>query len=107
MGGWAGELVGWWLRVFLKCGGTVLYGLMSWIYVQVGEPDKARQGLLKAKKATGEETFIRNWEHLANQRVKSFSNAGLGNAWYSLYLETPPTPKQQRMRGNPRNMRGF
>ena len=88
-------------------GGTVLYGLMSWIYVQVGEPDKARKVLLKAKKATGEETFIKNWEHLANQRVKSFSNAGLGNAWYSLYLETPPKPKQQRMRGNPRNMRGF
>lgn len=88
-------------------GGTVLYGLMSWIYVQVGEPDEARRVLLKAKKATGDETFTRNWEHLANQRINSFSNAGLGDAWYSLYLETPPTPKQQRMRGNPRNMRGF
>ena len=85
-------------------GGTVLYVLMSWIYVQVGEPDEARRVLLKAKKATGDATFARNWEHLANQRINSFSNAGLGDAWYSLYLETPPTPKQQRMRGN---MRGF
>ena len=57
--------------------------------------------------ATGSEIFIRNWEHLSNDRVKSFSNAGLGDAWYSLYLETPPAPKQQRMGGYGRNPRGF
>ena len=87
--------------------GILLYGLMSWIYIQVGEIDEARSILLKAKDRTTEDTFARNWEHLANQRVKSFSNAGLGDAWYSLFLETPPMPKQQRVRGNPRNMRGF
>jgi hypothetical protein len=87
--------------------GTLLYGLMSWIYVQVGEVDEARRVLLKAKKATGDDTFTRNWEHLSNDRVKKFSNAGLGDEWYSLYLETPPAPKQQRMRGNGRNPRGF
>jgi hypothetical protein len=87
--------------------GTLLYGLMSWIYVQVGEIDEARRVLLKAKKATGDDTFTRNWEHLSNDRVKKFSNAGLGDEWYSLYLETPPAPKQQRMRGNGRNPRGF
>ena len=53
---------------------------MSWIYVQVGEPDEARQVLLKAKEATGVDTFKRNWEHLSNDRVKSFSNAGLGTS---------------------------
>ena len=87
--------------------GTLLYGLMSWIYVQVGEPDEARRVLLKAKEATGVDTFIRNWEHLTNDSVKSFSNAGLGDQWYSLYLENPPAVKQQRMRGNGRNPRGF
>lgn len=87
--------------------GTLLYGLMSWIYVKVGEPDEARHVLLKAKKATGVDTFTRNWEHLSNDREKSFSNAGLGDAWYSLHLENPPAPKQQRMRGNGRNPRGF
>jgi len=87
--------------------GTVLYGLMSWIYVQVGELDEARQVLLKAKEATVVETFKRNWEHLSNHRAKSFSNAGLGDEWYSLYLEIPPAPKQQRMRGNGRHPRGF
>lgn len=87
--------------------GTLLYGLMSWIYVQVGEPDEARRILLKAKEATGNETFKKNWEHLSNDRAKSFSNAGLGDEWYSLYLENPPPVKQQRMRGNGRNPRGF
>jgi hypothetical protein len=87
--------------------GTLLYGLMSWIYVQVGEPNEARRVLLKAKEATGEDTFSRNWEHLSNDRAKSFSNAGLGDQWYSLYLENPPAPKQQRMRGHGRNPRGF
>lgn len=87
--------------------GILLYGLMSWIYVKVGEPDEARQVLLKAKDATRDETFIKNWEHLSNARAKSFSNAGLGDQWYSLYMETPPAPKQQRMRGNGRNPRGF
>jgi len=88
-------------------GGTLLYGLMSWIYVKVGKPDEARRVLLKAKEATGVDTFIRNWDHLSNDREKSFSNAGLGDQWFSLYLETPPAPKQQRMRGNGRNPRGF
>tara|TARA_B110000093_G_scaffold138725_1_gene148875 strand:+ start:1990 stop:2829 length:840 start_codon:yes stop_codon:yes gene_type:complete len=87
--------------------GTLLYGLMSWIYVKVGEPDEARQLVLKAKEATGADTFSRNWEHLSNDRVKSFSNAGLGDEWYSLGLENPPVVKQQRMRGNGRNPRGF
>ena len=87
--------------------GTLLYGLMSWIYVKVGEIDEARRVLLKAKEATGVDTFMKNWEHLSNDRAKSFSNAGLGDQWYSLYLENPPAVKQQRMRGNGRNPRGF
>ena len=87
--------------------GALLYGLMSWIYVKVGQLDEARRILLKGKEATGVETLIRNWEHLSNDRVKSFSNAGLGEAWYGLYLETPPAPKQQRMSGHGRHPRGF
>jgi hypothetical protein len=87
--------------------GTLLYALMSWIYVQVGEPDEARRVLLKAKDKTGDATFKRNWEHLSNDRAKSFSNAALGDPWFSLYLETPPAPKQQRIRGHGRHPRGF
>ena len=87
--------------------GTLLYGLMSWIYVKVGEPDEARKVLLKAKEATGVETFTKNWDHLTNDRAKSFSNAGLGDEWYSLHLENPLPVKQKRVRGNGRNPRGF
>ena len=87
--------------------GTLLYGLMSWIYVKVGEPNEARRVLLKAKEATGVDTFIQNWEHLSNDRAKRFSNAALGDQWYGLYLENPPAAKQQRMRSNGRNSRRF
>ncbi|VGO20503.1 hypothetical protein [Pontiella sulfatireligans] len=87
--------------------GTLLYGLMSWVLVKEGEPEKARQLLLKAKDATGNETFSYNWERLSNNKEKSFSNAGLGDEWYGLHLEKPPAPKQQRMRGNAQNARRF
>jgi hypothetical protein len=86
---------------------TLLYGLLSWIFVKEGEPEKARQLLIKAKDATGDETFILNWERLSNDKVKQFSNSGLGDEWYGLYLENPPQPKQQRMRGNAQKGRRF
>ena len=63
--------------------------------------------LLKAKDATGNETFTYNWERLSNDKAKSFSNEGLGEEWYGLYLENPPIPKQQRVRGKAHRGRGF
>ncbi|MFA7368728.1 MAG: hypothetical protein WC334_03695 [Kiritimatiellales bacterium] len=87
--------------------GTLLYGLMSWIYMQQGEAEKARQLLFKAKDITADKTLAGNWELLSNCKEKSFSNAGLGEEWYSLYLEAPPVPKQQRMHGNAHGGRRF
>ncbi len=87
--------------------GTLLYGLMSWIFMKQKESEKARQLLNKAKDITSDKTLASNWELLSNCKDKSFSNAGLGDEWYSLYLENPPTPKQQRMRGDGRSGRGF
>ncbi len=95
------------VRWFRGDRGTLLYGLMSWIYMAEGESEKARLLLAKAKKITGNETFARNWELLSNCKEKQFSNAGLGEEWYGLYLETPPMPKQQRMRGDGRSGRRF
>jgi len=78
--------------------GSLLYGVMTWIWVKEGEIEKARQLLLKAKEATGNEAFAHNWAQLSNDRVKNYSNAGLGEEWFALYLENPPAPKQQRVR---------
>jgi tetratricopeptide (TPR) repeat protein len=82
--------------------GTLLYAVMSWIYMQQGESEKARQLLLKAKEVTADKTLAGNWEMLSNNKDAAFSNAGLGDEWYGLYLEAPPMPKQQRIRSNGR-----
>ncbi|NOU35815.1 MAG: hypothetical protein HOO88_03465 [Kiritimatiellaceae bacterium] len=87
--------------------GTLLYAVMSWIYMQQGESEKARMLLVKAKDITSDKTLASNWELLANNKDKQFSNAGLGEEWYSLYLEAPPLPKQQRMHGNAHGGRRF
>ncbi len=86
--------------------GTLLYGLMSWIYMAEGESEKARSLLLKAKAITSDETLAHNWELLSNCKDKQFSNEGLGEEWFGLYLEAPPVAKQQKVRGN-RSGRGF
>lgn len=87
--------------------GALLYGVMSWIYVKQGRDEDARQLLAKAKDKIYDETISRNWEMLSNNRTKSFSNAGFGDQWYSLYLENPPAPKQQRVRMNAKGRRPF
>ena len=94
------------LKWFRGSRATLLYALMSWILVKKGEDEEARQLLQKGKEATGDETLTFNWERLSNDKAKSFSNAGLGEEWYSLYLENPPQPKQQRMRA-PKGRRPF
>ncbi|WFB35594.1 hypothetical protein P3T73_15690 [Kiritimatiellota bacterium B12222] len=86
---------------------SLLYGLMSWIHMKQGEPDLARKVLLKGKEVTGNEVLTRNWEHLSNDNAKKFSNAGLGDEWYALYLEKPTPPKQKRVRGNARGANMF
>ena len=39
---------------------------------------------------------MKNWEALANNKYKSFSNAGIGEMWYALGLEEMKMPKQQQ-----------
>lgn len=85
-------------RWFRDDRGALLYGVMSWVYVKDKRIEDARQLLGKAKEKMYNEVLTRNWEALSNNREKSFSNQGFGDPWYSLYLENPPAPKQQRMR---------
>lgn len=95
------------LKWFRGSKGVLLYGLVSWVYMKQGEAEKARQLLIKGKEITGDDTLARNLEMLSNNKEKHFSNAGLGEEWYSLYLENPPAVKQQRVRVDARGGRPF
>ena len=77
--------------------GALLYGLYAWILVQKNELDGAHKVLIQACEKMENETLKRNREHLANNRVGHFSNAGLGDEWYALHLEQPKV-KMQRQR---------
>ncbi|MDD5704981.1 MAG: hypothetical protein PHR35_03590 [Kiritimatiellae bacterium] len=77
--------------------GAILYGLQAWIALQRGDVAAAHKTLVRACAKMENETIKRNCEHLANNRVKQFSNAGLGDEWYVLGLEEPRI-KAQRQR---------
>lgn len=77
--------------------GVLLYALYSWILVKRNELEKARNILAESKKRCDNEVLNANWERLANDKAKNFSNAALGEMWYMLYLEEPKV-KTQRMR---------
>ncbi len=72
------------------------YAVYSWILVKRGDVDAAIELLVKARKKTSNEVLKQNWEHLVNGRVKKFSNAGLGDEWFALKLETPKAKTQKR-----------
>ncbi|NMA45275.1 MAG: hypothetical protein GX945_01815 [Lentisphaerae bacterium] len=68
---------------------TLIYALYSWILLAEGRQDEAVVVLDEGKTKTENETLKQNWDHLVNNRPKRFSNAGLGEQWYALYLEQP------------------
>lgn len=72
------------------------YSLYAWILVKEKRYDDALKLLVECKKKTDNETILRNWEMLANQKYKNFSNSGLGELWYALGLEEMKMPKQQQ-----------
>ena len=82
--------------------GIILYALYSWILVKKDRIDDAVALLNEAKGKTEDETLRTNWEHLANSRVRRFSNAGLGDQWYALHLETPKPIKSRQRYSNRR-----
>jgi hypothetical protein len=78
--------------------GALLYSLQAWSLVQRGDIPAAHAVLVRAGKKMENAVIARNAEELANNRAKHFSNAGLGDEWYALGLETPRV-KMQRPRG--------
>ena len=83
------------IRKFKGDNGVLLYSLYAWVLLKQGRKDEAFELLTKAKDKTDNEVIQRNWEMLANDKEKSFSNAGLGDEWYSLRLENMKAPKQK------------
>ena len=83
--------------------GVLLYSLMAWIYVQNQNADEAHKILIDATKNTENETIKKNRDRLANNKLREFSNVGLGDLWYALLLETPKiqTRRQQGFSGRP------
>jgi tetratricopeptide (TPR) repeat protein len=78
--------------------GVLLYGLYSWVLVARERVDEAIVVLEEGKKKTEDATIKQNWEHLANGRVRHFSNAGLGEQWYALHLEEPKPVRMRQTR---------
>ena len=77
-------------------GNVLLAATMSWIQVRRGETDAAFKTLTEALKKSDNETLKANHEHLMNNRVAHFSNSGIGDQWYSLYLEEPKVRTQRQ-----------
>lgn len=84
--------------------GALFYSLQSWSLVQRGDVKGAHAVLVRACDHMENETINRNRDNLANNRVKHFSNSGLGDEWYALGLEQPRV-KFQRPRGPIERMR--
>lgn len=74
---------------------VLLYSLYAWILVKQEKYELAASLLAEGKKRTDNPVITENWERLVNGKFKHFSNANLGEIWYSLYLEEPKI-KQQR-----------
>ena len=87
------------IRRFKDEKATLIYALYSWILVEEGRIDEAVATLFEAKSKTESEVLKQNWEHLANGRLKRFSNAGLGEEWYALHLEAPKAPRIRQQAG--------
>jgi len=83
---------------------TLLYALYSFILVKEKRIDEAVALLDEGKKSTENEIILGNWDHLANGRIKHFSNAGFGDQWYSLHLETPKSVRVKQRFGGGRRM---
>ena len=75
---------------------VLLYALYSWILVKEEKYELASAVLAQAKNRLDNPVLNANRENLVNGKVKHFSNANLGETWYSLYLEEPKI-KQQRI----------
>ena len=71
----------------------------AWMKVKQEKYDDAVAALVQAKKLSDNEVLLDNYDKLANQKYKHFSNAGFGDIWYALYLEEPKIKAQRQRQG--------
>lgn len=76
--------------------GELLYCLYAWIQLKNGNLDGALKTLVAADAKMESKTVKHNRDLLANNKPQHFSLAGLGDAWYALWLEEPKV-RQQRI----------
>ena len=74
---------------------VLLAATWSWILVNRGKVDEAFKALTEALKSSDDATLKRNHECLMNNKVAHFSNSGIGDQWYSLFLEEPKIKAQR------------
>jgi len=89
-------------RKFKGDKGILIHCLYAWILVKQNRTEEAFNFLTELKEKTENTVVHANWEHLANGRVKNFSNAGLGETWYALHLEQPRASRVKQRGGKRR-----
>lgn len=77
---------------------ALLYATMAWMMVRHNNIDEAFRLLNEADERNEHPVIKQNRDLLANNRVNQFSNAGFGDVWYAIGLETPKvrTARQNR-----------
>ena len=76
-------------RAFLAC-------VYAWMKLKKDDSKTALDALLNARKLSDHQVLLDNIEHLANGKVKHFSNSGFNEMWYALMLEEPKMKPQRR-----------
>ena len=75
---------------------VLIFSLYAWIKIHQDDAKSALDALNLAMTKCDHPVITANRDRIANGKIKQFSNAQLGDAWYALYLEEPKI-KQQRM----------
>ena len=93
------------IKKFKKDKGILVYSVYAWTLIKRKEFDAAREVLRLGFENTKNPEIERNWQALANNKPKQFSNHFLGEQWYGLHFEEVKVPKQRvdksQMRSNP------
>ncbi len=71
------------------------YCTYAWILLHSGREEEAVKLMVEAHGKSTHPVITENWERLVNGKVKQFNLSGLGEMWYSLYLEEPKIQKSR------------